>query len=286
MEEGIGMISHPFLHGDFFDVLIYQYGYEKCKPCHNWGPALRNHYLFHYVISGKGTLRIQTDTRYNEYHIHGGQAFLIVPNQLIHYFADSNNPWEYIWIELDGLKAKEYIGQAGLSTNKPIYNAVSEESRDKMFQYLNHIVNNPDMPIPETMGYTYLFLNALIESSDLAHKTPKNTIQEFYIQSTFAFIDEHYMENITVDDIAAALGLSRSYFSKLVKKMTQKSPQEYLLAYRINKSCALLRTTELSIGEIALLVGYSNQFHFSRAFKNYMQQSPSEWKKKNRSMAL
>ena len=80
------------------------------------------------------------------------------------------------------------------------------------------------------------------------------------------------MENITVDDIAAALGLSRSYFSKLVKKMTQKSPQEYLLAYRINKSCALLRTTELSIGEIALLVGYSNQFHFSRAFKNYMQQ--------------
>ena len=66
------------------------------------------------------------------------------------------------------------------------------------------------MPIPETMGYTYLFLNALIESSDLAHKTPKNTIQEFYIQSTFAFIDEHYMENITVDDIAAALGLSRS----------------------------------------------------------------------------
>lgn len=68
--------------------------------------------------------------------------------------------------------------------------------------------------------------------------------------------------------------------------MTQKSPQEYLLAYRINKSCELLRTTELSIGEIALLVGYSNQFHFSRAFKNYMQQSPSEWKKKNRSTIL
>ena len=254
---------------------------KNASPATTGGPALRNHYLIHYVISGKGTLRIQTSKNYNEYHIHGGQAFLIVPNKLVHYFADSSSPWEYMWIELDGLKAKEYIGQAGLSTDKPIYNAVSEELRDKMVYYLDHIVSNPDMPVPETMGYTYLFLNALIESSDLAHKIPKNTIQEFYIQSTFSFIDEHYMENITVNDIAAALGLSRSYFSKLIKKMTLKSPQEYLLAYRINKSCELLRTTDLSIGEIALLVGYSNQFHFSRAFKNYMQQSPSEWKKKN-----
>lgn len=275
------MISHPFLYGDFFDVLIYQYGYEKCEPRHNWGPALRSHYLFHYVISGNGTLRIRTNDQDKEYHIHGGQAFLIVPNKLIHYFADSSDPWEYIWIELDGLKAKEYIRQAGLSVNKPVYNAISEELRDKMFQYLYHIVNNPDMPVPETMGYVYLFLNALIESSDLTRKIPKNTIQEFYIQSAFTFIDEHYMENITVDDMADALGLSRSYFSKLFKKIAQKSPQEYLLAYRINKSCELLRTTELNIGEIALLVGYSNQFHFSRAFKNYMQQSPSEWKKKS-----
>lgn len=86
------MIPHPFLHGDFFDVLIYQYGYEKCEPRHNWGPALRSHYLFHYVISGNGTLRIQTNNQDKEYHIHGGQAFLIVPNKLIHYFADSNDP--------------------------------------------------------------------------------------------------------------------------------------------------------------------------------------------------
>lgn len=86
------MISHPFLHGDFFDVLIYQYGYEKCEPRHNWGPALRSHYLFHYVISGNGTLRIRTNNQDKEYHIHGGQAFLIVPNKLIHYFADSTTP--------------------------------------------------------------------------------------------------------------------------------------------------------------------------------------------------
>lgn len=275
------MVSPSLLTNDFFDVVIYQYGYEQCKPHHAFGPGLRSHYLIHYIISGKGTFCVTVNNKEYTYELHAGQAFLIVPNLLIRYFADGEDPWEYMWIEVDGLKAKEYIGQSGLSYNTPIYNAVSEELRSKMEEYLHHIVTHPQMPVPELVGYTYLFFNALIESSDQARKVPNNRIQEFYIQSTIGFIEEHYMENITIDDMAAALGLSRSYFSKLFKKLTQKSPQDYLIAYRMNKSCELLRSTRMSIGEIAGLVGYSNQFHFSRAFKNFTQQSPNEWRKKN-----
>ena len=40
----------------FMDLSIYQYGYEKCKPLHSFGPYVRNHYLFHFVLSGKGIL--------------------------------------------------------------------------------------------------------------------------------------------------------------------------------------------------------------------------------------
>lgn len=40
----------------FIDLSMYQYGYEQCSPGHSFGPAARNHYLFHYVISGMGTL--------------------------------------------------------------------------------------------------------------------------------------------------------------------------------------------------------------------------------------
>lgn len=275
------MVSPSLLTNDFFDLAIYQYGYEKCEPYHSFGPGLRSHYLIHYIISGKGTFRANVNNKEYIYELHAGQAFLIVPNVLIHYYADGEEPWEYMWIEVDGLKAKDYIGQAGLSYNEPIYNAVSEESRSVMEGYLRHIVTHTQMAVPELVGYTYLFLNALIQSSDQARKLPNNRIQEFYIQSTIGFIEEHYMENVTIDDMAAALGLSRSYFSKLFKKLTQRSPQDYLIAYRMNKACELLRSTQMNIGEIAVLVGYSNQFHFSRAFKNSMQMSPNEWRKKN-----
>ena len=110
-------------------------------------------------------------------------------------------------------------------------------------------------------SHTYLFFGALIRSSRNARKLPKNNIQDFYIQSTVDFIESYYMNEISVEDMASNLGLNRSYFSKIFKKSTQKSPQDFLIQYRINKACELLRSTSMPIMQIAHLVGYHNQFH-------------------------
>ena len=57
-----------------------------------------------------------------------------------------------------------------------------------------------------------------------ARKLPKNNIQDFYIQSTVDFIENHYMNEISVEDMAANLGLNRSYFSKSLKRPHRKAP--------------------------------------------------------------
>ena len=59
-------------------------------------------------------------------------------------------------------------------------------------------------------------------------------------------------------------------------------PQDFLIQYRINKACGLLRSTSMPIMQIAHLVGYHNQFHFTRAFKNLMNLPPQEWRKRNK----
>ena len=61
-----------------------------------------------------------------------------------------------------------------------------------------------------------------------------------------------------------------------------QSPQEFLINYRMTKAASLLKTTDLSVGEISLLVGYTNQLHFSRAFKNVFRISPREYRQKNK----
>ena len=57
-----------------------------------------------------------------------------------------------------------------------------------------------------------------------------------------------------------------------------RPPQEFLLNYRMSKAAELLKLTSLSVGDIANAVGYANQLHFSRAFKNIYGESPRSWR--------
>ena len=87
------LLFHMFSDERFMDLTLYQYGYEKCKPLHSYGPFVRNHFLFHYVISGKGTLLTDdTDNSSVERHIGPGMGFLIEPKRINTYFADRNDP--------------------------------------------------------------------------------------------------------------------------------------------------------------------------------------------------
>ena len=63
---------------NFVDLGLYQFGKEDCEPAHSYGPAIRNHYLFHYILSGKGTLMWQDGKRReNKTVLRAGQGFLI-----------------------------------------------------------------------------------------------------------------------------------------------------------------------------------------------------------------
>ena len=115
-------LFHVFSGDRFMDLTLYQYGYEKCRPLHSFGPSVRNHFLFHYIFSGKGTLLVdETKTSTKEYKLHGGMGFLIEPERINTYFADREDPWEYAWVEFSGLKAKEILDTAGLSTESPVF---------------------------------------------------------------------------------------------------------------------------------------------------------------------
>ena len=79
-------------------------------PAHSYGPATRNHYLLHYVLSGTGALYADNSKGHTEtYHVKSGQGFIIFPGQITTYIADEKLPWEYTWIEFDGLRTKEVL---------------------------------------------------------------------------------------------------------------------------------------------------------------------------------
>ena len=87
---------------NFVDLGLYQFGYEQCEPAHSFGPAVRNHFLFHYIISGTGILMANDSHGVTQtYHVKSGQGFMIFPGQINTYISDEKLPWEYTWIEFD-----------------------------------------------------------------------------------------------------------------------------------------------------------------------------------------
>ena len=84
-----------FPHENFVDLFLVQFGWEQCESLYSYGPHVRNNYLFHYIISGKGHLEVrQRDGSVRTYPLRAGQGFLICPNQVTTYCADEKDPWK------------------------------------------------------------------------------------------------------------------------------------------------------------------------------------------------
>ena len=276
------VIFSIFPSKNFIDLGLYQFGWEHCEPSHSFGPAMRNHFLFHYVISGTGTLIAENSKKESiSYSIKSGQGFMIFPNQICTYIADAQQPWEYVWIEFDGLRAKETVELSGLCVNSPVYKAKYKDVAQTMKDEMLYIINHKDDSPFHLIGHLYLFIDSFVKSSAITQISKSNNLRDFYIKEALSFIEQNFQNDITVEEIAACCGLNRSYFGKIFHEILGKSPQEFLISYRMTKATELLKLTSLSIAEVGSAVGYSNQLHFSRAFKKIYGISPRQWRNEN-----
>ncbi len=273
------VIFSVFPSENFVDLGLYQYGWEQCDPSHSFGPAARNHYLFHYCLSGTGTLYAENSKGESiTYQIKSGQGFLLFPHQICTYIADRELPWEYVWLEFDGLRAKETVELAGLSRDQPVYKTRYKDIAEAMKNEMLYLVNHRDESPFHLIGHLYLFIDSFVRSCASTNIRHENSLRDFYIKEAISYIEQNFQNDISVEDIAATCGLNRSYFGKIFHETMGKSPQEFLISYRMTKAAELLKLTGLSIADIGNAVGYPNQLHFSRAFKNVYGISPRQWR--------
>lgn len=98
------------------------------------------------------------------------------------------------------------------------------------------------------------------------------------IEEAKAFIDLHLSEEVTLEEVAKRVGLTRTYFSALFKKMTGETFVHYRIKKRIEEARRLLAVPTLTITDIAVQVGYEDYPHFTKTFKNFVGMSPSEYR--------
>ena len=281
-EKGVlkGSYLSYFNPSDIFQqcfVYMVSCGYFLCSHEYSVKKTGSRHPIFFYVLDGELCFDYE------------GISFTAKANEIVllngykphHYYC--NTRCEFLFFHFDGKTVPEMIDRlvsdnAGplfrLENAREIYADIYEPITKLCHQerasdaFLSSIVYSTLCRIPGTGGDSSLFLPAHVELTE-----------DMVSYKAITFIDRHIGQNFTVQELADHVSLSRSYFLHLFRKETGYSPQEYISIAKINYAKLMLRTTALSINEIADYLGYSSSASFINAFRMRRGVSPNQYRK-------
>lgn len=268
MEHNEYLINSPLYVNS--SLTLFLCGCENCLPGHTFGPAIRPHYLFHYIFRGKGKFYVGNRC----YDVTENQGFLICPGESTYYVADDDDPWDYCWFGFDGYESKTILPNCNLSSKNPIF---IDKSDGKVKAELIKLVQLLDSSVfneYEAMGHLYLVFSKMQQKK----KVETNTYDKSYSDMAIDFIRHNYNYDIKISDISKSIGIDRTYLYKIFMKVHNLSPQQYLIQFRLHVACKLLETSTSSITVISYSCGFKDTPAFYKHFKTHYGITPSEYR--------
>ncbi len=246
-------------------------GHETCSSDFSDGPSVRNSYILHYVVSGKGYY----ETDGNKYTLLAGDVFAIYPDDLVTYYADKDDPWEFCWIIFGGTLAHKYYNNTGISHRKLVINNVDRAFVKSVTDCLKYIDENERTS--SQLRLVSCILECLSHVDRATYEERHTPSGKNHIQNALAFIEYNYGRGIGVNDVSNHLALERTYFYRIFKKEIGKTPNEYLMEYRVKKAKSLIKMG-IDFKNIANSIGLRDVYYFSKLFKKITGISPSEYR--------
>lgn len=239
---------------------ISSMGYSADPSVTHFGPGVRDLFIIHYVLSGKGY--------FNTSPVCAGEGFLIYPNMPEYYFPDEKNPWEFLWIVSDDPKMTDLfkLFQADPQTGVFSFDDLSAVKSLSAFLIAN---NNRTYSGFEMLSF---FLPIFQQKEGL--QTNQKSNAELYLDAALRYIDLNIQNSITVSEITQFLGITQPYLFKLFQERFSFSPKQYIMTQKLTRAQNLLRQTDLSVTHIANSVGFPDVLSFSRCFKKKFGVSP------------
>lgn len=251
-------------------------GRQNYQPGEIVGPAVREHYLMHYCLSGRGVYRAQGVN----YEIGPGEGFLILPGELTSYQADDQEPWGHIWVGFTGSCAAEYLRSCGLGQDRRTFQCAQSQQLEAcvaaMLEFDTAGAGNELL----LLGELYVFLGWIAQSAQSTVRRSRETAAE-YVELAMEYIRSHFQEDLTVAKLARYVGLNRSYLTTVFQNTINMSPQQYLMRFRMEWAAKMLCEDKLTVGEIARSCGYPDPLTFSKAFKRTLGVTPTQYRREN-----
>lgn len=273
----VGFQCLDHLQNNAVDIYLSTCGIQNCFPNHFFGPGRREDFIIHFICSGKGYYQAGDKA----YELGTGDFFVIFPDTEVYYKADSDCPWDYLWIGFQGIKAATYLKQAGID---PEHLVGRFQDSSFILTCIQQMVLARHLTYHNELKRQAALLQILASLIEFHHESLSDDEQldypyRVYLQQAIDYMNDHIKENVRISHVASHIGIDRSYLSGIFKSTLEISPQEYLVTLRMNRAADLLTTTNEKISVIALEVGYNDPLTFTKMFKRYKGMSPSEWRR-------
>lgn len=263
------MAQHPLCRNLFLTEIGFE-GDTLFRPFkkHTAG----NHYLLIYVAKGEGWYTVKGKT----YAVTENDFFVLSHEVSSRLGSSRENPWSIYWAFFSGAQApgihQHLMGKNSLKPRKakPLVGRIAQFN--DILHHLELLENMENLVYANSRFYSFLCSFRLTILSSRRHAKKDGVIQ------SIEFMRENIHGTVTLQDLANAAGLSVSHYCALFKKKTMQSPLNLYTSMKVQRACQMLQDRDKTIKSIAYSLGFFDQYHFSKVFKQIMGASPKHFK--------
>ncbi len=233
------------------------------------------HCLFKYTLAGRGVFRDAA----GEHDVPAGAGFLCRvhdPASAYYYPPGAEGPWRFVYLTFRGGATEQAVAEL-VGRHGPVFALAADAPvLARIGAWRSYAGTWPTLSASQSAGLVWELLAALAAETERREGgDPGNRLAG----RAQKLVRDRIGQNVSVTELARALGVSREHLTRVFKEQTAQTPYQYILRQKMLLACQLLKETPLTHKEIAARLGYDTPAHFTRTFKNVLRMTPSHFRR-------
>ena len=250
---------------------IVSMGRSYCDGTYSMRRSISEITVIEYVVEGTGIVNIDRETL----HPSAGDIYVLPKGSSHDYYADKKDPWIKVWFNVQGNLVPSLLSQYKLER----VHMIRAWNLRKLFDAGLDLAQKGELSTSSLQKELSLIVHEIIMGIASLHYA--NTRYSDKVTKIMDYLDEHIERKMNVKLLGDLVGNSNTHVIRLFKKETGLTPYDFFLRRKIEYAKILLADTNASIADIAARLHFTDEFHFSRIFKQIAVKSPSQFRKES-----
>ncbi|OGV55251.1 MAG: hypothetical protein A2017_09495 [Lentisphaerae bacterium GWF2_44_16] len=242
----------------------------KAKGTMNAGRVL-NDFAMVYLFGGEGRYYSSPE---NSIKVSSGDIIMLFPGIWHSYGPEKNGEWDEYWAIFNGDYMRMLTDRTFFSPELPLLHTGLDKTLMNLFVNLLEISAGQVPGFQKELAAELMKIFARIQFLLLSKKRKKNFSR---MEKVIMQIENNYSENINLLKMAAELNMSYPHFRRMFREATGYAPHQYQLTVKINKAKEFLAGGKYTVKQTADMLGFDDQYYFSRVFRKKTGVAPSQW---------